>query len=149
DVSEQLFSERQLLEASESFGHMVSWELDVENGTYFSATGMRSMFGFPPGHTIITQKEFEAHVHPDDRERNRTVFLAALKGDHTLEIEYRFWNEAEQHWMTVQTAGNFVRAPNGRARLAYGFTQDITRQRAAEHALQNDKLMLESAEYLA
>ncbi|HEX7642771.1 MAG TPA: EAL domain-containing protein [Burkholderiaceae bacterium] len=149
DVSQQLFAERQLLEASESFGHMVSWELDVENGTYFSATGMRSMFGFPPGQTIINSKEFDARVHPDDRERSRTRFMAAMKGKHTLEVEYRFWNETERHWMTVQTVGNFVRASNGRACLAYGFTQDITRQRAAEQALQNDKLMLESAEYLA
>jgi diguanylate cyclase (GGDEF)-like protein/PAS domain S-box-containing protein len=149
DVSDQLLSERQLLETSESFGHMVSWELDVENGTYFSATGMRSMFGFPAGHTIITNEEFGSRVHPDDRERARAAFLAAMKGDHMLEVEYRFWNEAERHWMTVQTTGKFVRAPNGRVRLAYGFTQDITRQRAAEHALQNDKLMLESAEYLA
>ena len=149
DVSDQLLSERQLLEASESFGHMVSWELDVKNGTYFSATGLRSMFGFPPGHTIITREEFGARVHPDDLERSRAAFIAAMRGDHTLEVEYRFWNEAEQHWMTVQTTGSFVRGPDGRVRLAYGFTQDITRARAAEHALQNDKLMLESAEYLA
>ena len=149
DVSDQLLSERQLLEASESFGHMISWELDVDNGTYFSATGMRSMFGFPPTHTIVTSEEFNSLVHPDDRERARAAFMAALRNNHALEVEYRFWNEAEAHWMTVQTAGTFVRAANGRARLAYGFTQDITRQRAAEHALQNDKLMLESAEYLA
>ncbi len=149
DVSDQLLSERQLLEASESFGHMISWEFDVANGTFFSATGMRSMFGFPPGHTIITSDEFNARVHPDDLECAKTAFLAALRDHHALEIEYRFWNENERRWMTLQTAGSFVRLPEGRVRLAYGFTQDITRQREAEHALQNDKLMLESAEYLA
>ncbi len=149
DVSDQLLSERQLLEASESFGHMISWEYDVANGTFFSATGMRSMFGLPPGHTIVTRKEFNARIHPDDRERATAAFQAAMREHHALEIEYRFWNESEQRWMTLQTAGNFVQPPEGRVRLAYGFTQDITRQRAAEHALQNDKLMLESAEYLA
>ncbi|TMA45159.1 MAG: PAS domain-containing protein, partial [Deltaproteobacteria bacterium] len=48
-----------------------------------------AMLGVPAGVTVRRRDELRARIHPDDQERVRAAFEAALAGPGEYDVEYR------------------------------------------------------------
>ncbi|MGX7873728.1 EAL domain-containing protein [Mesorhizobium sp. ORM6] len=117
--------------------HLGVWDWDIANGgCYYSPTWWR-MLGYEEGELANTADLWLQLTHPDDRER------ALASGDRhiagltdAIETELRLKHK-QGHWVWVLDRGGIVeRAADGRPVRLMGVQTDISKQKAAETALE-------------
>ena len=102
------------------------WEADLMTGEVRVSDRFAAMLGVPAGVTVRRRDELRARIHPDDQERVRAAFEAALAGPGEYDVEYRSLGADGQ---VRQLASNvvIVRDASGRPLRAIGTAMDITR----------------------
>ncbi|KXB29699.1 hypothetical protein AT959_17360 [Dechloromonas denitrificans] len=154
DITRQQESEetlrryRTLLAAPSSLGHMWYWSINYADGHYETSDNSLLLLGWPDGTSRIPEAEFRARIHPEDLPHIIARRQSALRDDKPTEIDYRFWQIAQQRWIFLRSLFFFVRDPAGSPVTLYGFTQDITRHKEAEAALAKERQRIESAQVL-
>lgn len=109
---------------------MDSWEYDPKTGRAVLHGRSRQIFG-PLRREFATEQLF-ARLHPDDRERVRAQFLAAVAGVARLDAEFRIAaREGGERWLR---AAAILDTAGGTSRLV-GVLEDITRRKALEGQL--------------
>jgi PAS domain S-box-containing protein len=149
DLSEQ-HAVHQALERSEAHMRLAvdaarigTWEIDLQ-GTTQSLTwsaGYADTFGVRLEQLPQTTEELYALVHPDDHSAVRAAFLASVRDDAPLRIEFRLRGEAGWHWHEIH--GRALRAPDGRALRIGGIGMDTTERNRAEAELRAGRERLE------
>jgi PAS domain S-box-containing protein len=108
-------------------------------------------FVSPQVHAILgyTQAEwfshpgfFVEHLHPDDRERVRSLQRAARESGEPLDIEYRFLAK-DGSYVWLLDSYSVVRDESGKPWYAQGFALDVT---ARKHAEQDREALLTQAQ---
>jgi len=112
------------------------WEWDLlAREIFWIDGGHKRVFGYPIENALIPQAFWEAHLHPDDKERVMTGLDKVISGGqaHLWEDEYRF-AKANGDYAYVHDRGLIV-YEEGRATRMIGATQDITARKTAETQL--------------
>ena len=117
--------------------HLGVWDWDLENGDCFYSDTWAQMLGYTRSELADTPDLWLNLTHPEDRER------AVASGDRHLagltdiiETELRLRHK-QGHWVWVLDRGGVVeRDESGRPLRMVGVQTDISRQKAAEHALE-------------
>jgi PAS domain S-box-containing protein len=144
-LQRQRQAERQLLlteadlERAQAVAEIGSWHLHRDGRLLWSRQTYR-MFGIPAGEPLSYER-FLACVHPEDRERVDAAWQAALKGA-PYRIQHRIIVAGELRWVEERAELHF--APDGALAHADGTVRDITREKAAEEALQQINAELEA-----
>src|SRR6185437_12624805 len=88
-------SEERLRLAMES-AEVGLWDLDVATGTLFWPPRVKAMFGMSPD-ASVSMADFHAGLHPDDADRIRAAFAAALDPERRAyyDVEYRTVGKAD------------------------------------------------------
>ncbi|WP_449445867.1 sensor domain-containing protein, partial [Ureibacillus acetophenoni] len=132
------------LELAQHTGKIGSWDYNVlSNEIYWSEqlyllTGRDREDASP-----VTLEEGLAYIHPEDRERYRTVLYDAMNNSTSYEIEYRILRK-DNTLIYVFEHVELLLGENGRPVRLVGNTQDITERKLAEKKLQETKLTTEN-----
>lgn len=89
------------------------------------------IFGFAPGTVDSTREELLERVHPEDRERLRRAWDAALSEGTPYDVEYRLVRkDGDVRWIAGK--GRVHRDANGNVEQVVGTVQDITARKETE-----------------
>lgn len=87
-----------------------------------------ALWDLPPSDTV-TFEDLSAHVHPLDRERVRSAFVATRAIVGAYEIDFRIMVGDEIRWISARGIGDDTAVHMG---LAYGIFLDVTGRKQAE-----------------
>ena len=124
-----LESEERLRLALEVAG-LGTWDADLRSGTVVWSEVKERMLGFQPGGFSGKQAQFEALLHPDDRERVLGLIGESIATANELRVEYRMVCP-DGVVRTLTTSGRAFYDEAGPRRML-GVTRDVTELRAAE-----------------
>lgn len=116
-----------------------SWELDRKTMKVTGSDELFRMFGINRD-----EAHFEAFIevlHPDDREYTVAHIQRGIEHGEAYDIEHRLiLKDGTQKWM--HSMGEPVKDESGQVLFLSGITQDITKQKQAEKALQESEARL-------
>ena len=122
---------------------VVAWELNLATNEIKESGPVGVLFGRPAGFRHLSQEDFIANVHPDDRDRvGQRGGRGGAPSPDTFNDEFRVIHpDGSVHWL--MTTGSVVRDEKGRQERVLGIARDVTRRKLAEEeALRaNDALM--------
>jgi PAS domain S-box-containing protein len=128
------------LARAQQVAHIGSWELDLANlknvnanPLYWSDELFR-IFGHEPGGIEVTNDNFFAAVHPDDREPIRQAVAETLRTGRPYSIDHRVIRPDGTERIVHEQADLICDPVTGRPVKLIGTTQDVTEQKAAEMA---------------
>ncbi|MCB1889608.1 MAG: PAS domain S-box protein [Rhodocyclaceae bacterium] len=129
-------SEEQLSLAIEGAG-LGLWDWDIVSGRLeFGGSGL-AMLGYESGEVRPHYDDWEALIHPDDRDTVRQCLVEHLKGrSERFVCEYRMRHKEADRWVWIHGLGQVIHFDqNGVPLRAAGIQLDVTeRRRAEEHA---------------
>ncbi len=98
------------------------------------------LHGLPPSAVDDTHEQWVARVHPEDRERVETYFLAAVAGsDKDYKAEYRIVRPSDGQTRWIRAVAEIERDSQGRPLKLIGAHLDITDQKNAEATVQESE----------
>jgi nitrogen fixation negative regulator NifL len=144
DVTERRLADKTLRESRDNLNRaqavakMGSWQLDIPRNILKWSAETHRIFEVPADRPL-TLDAFTACIHPDDLEKVRAAWDAALHGAH-YDIEHRILCGDKIKWVRKQAEVVFDSA--GKPREGIGTVQDITEHRQAEAALESERQLL-------
>jgi PAS domain S-box-containing protein len=126
---------RQDLDYAQTVGQIGSWRLNIQRNELRWSDENYRIFGIPKG-TPLTYETFLSSVHPDDREYVDRRWQAGLRGE-PYDIEHRLIVAGEVKWVREKAVLEFDK--KGKLLGGFGTTQDITRYKRNELALQESR----------
>ena len=138
--------DRQFAEA-QALAHIGSWEWDIETDTVTWSDELFRLYGLEPQSIQVDYAEFLSRVHEADRELVRASVGRAHTEGSAFSHDHRVvWPDGSIHWLHGQ--GRVIRDVEGRPVTMAGTSQDISRRREHEVALQGarDELEIRVAE---
>lgn len=130
-MEQALHDSHENLNRAQAVARTGSWRLDTRRDELTWSDETYRIFGIPRG-TRMTYEVFLAHVHPDDRERVRQAWDAALRGA-PYDIEHRIVVGDLVKWVRERAELEFDE--NGSLLGGIGTVQDVTERRHIEEAL--------------
>lgn len=117
--------------------HLGVWDWDIANGSCFYSPTWWRMLGYEEGELADTADLWLQLTHPDDRERALASGDAHIAGlTPSIETELRLKHK-QGHWVWVLDRGGIVeRDADGQPLRLMGVQTDISKQKAAEGALE-------------
>lgn len=104
------------------------WSWNVTNDRFAMDQRGFALWDLPPSDTV-TFEDLSAHVHPLDRERVRSAFVATRAIVGAYEIDFRIMVGDEIRWISARGIGDDTAVHMG---LAYGIFLDVTGRKQAE-----------------
>jgi diguanylate cyclase (GGDEF)-like protein len=132
-MSELAQSQTSLAEAHRLAG-LSRWEWDIDKRSVSWSKEIYHVFEVPDNSVSPTVEAFWALIHPEDRNRVRASFVAALKGVAQLNLDYRVVLPNGKV-RTIHSQGATEFRPNGRAYRMRGTIQDITERKRVEEQI--------------
>ncbi|WP_341328877.1 PAS domain S-box protein [Methylotuvimicrobium sp. KM2] len=135
DITEQKRTERRL-DLALSAAKILIWEIDFTTGKLsYDSNGMSNL-GLDRATAPDTLEDWQARIHPDDRERFTALVEQTLRPSNTrsFDCEYRIdVNGGGYHWL--QTVGQVVsRDSDGQPLLGAGYSVNIDERKQTEAA---------------
>jgi PAS domain S-box-containing protein len=128
------------LAAAQRITHCGSWELDLTDLGDVNRNPLRwsdevfRIFGHEPGAIEVTNENFFAAVHPEDRERIADAVRRAIETGTMYAIDHRVIRP-DGSIRIVHEESEIQYDADGRPALMIGTVQDITERKLAEEAL--------------
>ncbi len=104
------------------------WSWNVTND-HFSMDGNGFALWNMPQSETVTFEDLSAHIHPSDRERVRSAFVATRAIVGAYEIDFRIVVAGAIRWISARGIGDDTAVHMG---LAYGIFLDVTGRKQAE-----------------
>jgi PAS domain S-box-containing protein len=115
------------------------WDWDIISDEIFVGKNYTELFGHRFENNIITSKECENFVHPEDRKRYLDYFDAILEqGDNKWSDEYRYL-KADGTYAYVKDKAIIIRNTIGEPIRIIGAMQDITKEKKLKDELQQSE----------
>ncbi len=146
DVTErkQMISElqnvKQRLELAIDSGQLGIWDWDIENDSVVWNDRMLELYGMERDQLSGTGRDWQRHVHPDDRKRVMAAMAAALKGEGDYEVDFRTLHP-DGRTIEIKTDGIVIRNAEGRAVRMIGMNRDVTERKQLEEQLRQAQKM--------
>lgn len=119
-------SDERLHLALESGAH-VTWEFDVERGSFAEVDRWARLLGLPKEAVPRTLDEWRRFLHPEDSERAYSAFLACIEGrTEEYNARYRVPSGTRPWRWTLSHGRALSRDSSGRALVILGTRTDIT-----------------------
>ncbi|WP_028232059.1 ATP-binding protein [Paraburkholderia mimosarum] len=139
---EELHESEARLRTALTAGQLGQWELDLPPTEFTASAPTRAVFGWPASGPF-TYGDFEARLHPDDRERAREAIRISIETRRDFAVECRcFWSDGTLRWVDLRARHVFDRRSR-KARLV-GVSSDITSRKTAEANLRRLNETLEA-----
>lgn len=123
-------------------GHMGSWEWELASDTIMWTPTLERMHGLEPGTFGGTVRDFEARIHPDDRDRVRAAIRRTIRKQTPLHLEHRIVRpDGVTRW--IEKRGTILRDDFGRPIRIAGVSLDVTERRESEEALRRSLASLQ------
>jgi len=123
-------SEARLQLALEAVG-MATWDWDIVNDATDYSSRLAPILGLAPGLAHLSNQEFLAIVHPEDRRSFEEAIEQALQGTDEYGLEFRvIWPDGSVHW--IASKGLVLRDAAGTPVRMIGVMIDITERKEAE-----------------
>jgi PAS domain S-box-containing protein len=138
----QALRDRQLeLVRVQRIGGVGGLDVDLANGFRSQRSPeYLHLHGLPPTAVNDTHEDWVARVHPEDRERVETNFLAAVAGsEREYKAEYRIVRPSDGRTRWIRAVAEIERDSQGRALKLIGAHLDITDQKNAEATVQESE----------
>lgn len=139
EENRRLAEERYRLAARATNDLVWDWDLATDEVSWNEARGER--FGYPHEALGTHISWWEDHIHPDDRERARAAFKAAVDGDERYAAEYRF-RKGDGTYADVYDRGFLIRGADGALTRMVGAMQDHSERNQAVAALRERESQL-------
>jgi PAS domain S-box-containing protein len=144
-AEDNLLKNQYYLTKAQEIGKIGTWELDIQKNILIWTDENYKIFGVPLG-TGLTYEIFLNRIHPDDRDYVNKKWNAALNNE-PYDIMHRLIVDDKVKWVREKADIKFDE--EGNAKIAIGFTQDLTGLKQIENALQESeekfKVMFERA----
>jgi PAS domain S-box-containing protein len=116
------------------------WYWSVETNVLVWDDNLRALYGLAPGQPVGGYEEFLGRVHPDDRQFVSESVARAIRGDGSLDYEFRILlPDGRVRWIADQ--GRVELDRDGRSRYLTGVCMDVTDRRTAEERLRQSHRM--------
>ena len=138
----QALRDRQLeLVRVQRIGGVGGLDVDLANGFRSQRSPeYLHLHGLPPTAVDDSHEQWIARVHPEDRERVETNFLAAVAGsEREYKAEYRIVRPSDGQTRWIRAVAEIERDRQGRALKLIGAHLDITDQKNAEATVQESE----------
>ena len=136
DITDLVQKEQQLHESEERVALAAEaaqigvWELNPVTRELWVSDKWRELFGFGPEEKV-TDVEFRAHVHPEDRPKRDAMIEQAITTKGGYELEFRIiLPDGTLHWIVGRA--RWVTSGDGAACRLVGVSADVTRRKEAE-----------------
>ncbi len=114
-----------------------TFELNPRTGLTKWTRELEQMYGFTPGQFGGSRADWEARLHPDDRDEFRRGFEEAV-GNGPFEKEFRvIWPDGSVRWMLCRAAS--VKGKTGAAERLIGINIDVTERKETEARLRQSQ----------
>ena len=122
------------------------WDTDILAGQMWVSPQAKSILGLPAAEMIVSQAEWVAEIHPDDRERVVKSVRDAIIGRSPVHDEIYRLRHADGHWVWIHSRGKVLkRGPNGESLRLVGTINDMSGRKAMEQRLAEVSQRLEVA----
>ncbi|MEX2485854.1 MAG: PAS domain-containing protein [Brumimicrobium sp.] len=143
DISDRKVKEQELILSNQRFEKVTEatndaiWEWDVVNDSLYWGLGYQKQFGHTISNTEINIKEWEKHLHPDDKEIVFKSLKEIVKDPQKTSWtqEYRYQN-FDLSYSYVMDRGYIIRDEKGNALRMIGAMTDITHRKEYEESLE-------------
>ena len=124
------------------------WEYNVETHQRIWSYQLFRLYGFDPAAGVPSEEIIWGMIHPDDRERKRSVFRAAVERCTPFVFEGRY-NLPDGRQRILFVRGMALPGESGRAQRVLSVVQDVTEIRRTEAQARERESLLAQAEQLA
>src|SRR5581483_3441447 len=131
EAAEALKAAEARLQLALQAGRIGTWDWNMSTGQIVWSRGHEELWGMAPGAFKGTYEEFDARLHPADRDGLSRALAQAVAGRRTFRHEFRVvWPDGSVHWVAGQGEPFFDE--DGKPVRMIGVVRDITEQRRAE-----------------
>ncbi|MGD8558992.1 MAG: PAS domain S-box protein, partial [Gammaproteobacteria bacterium] len=152
DITSRITTDQQrrnlqhLLLRAETMAEIGSWEWNLTTGKLYWSPELYRQYGIDQ--TNVPEPDFELAinvVHPDDRNKVRSIFNNALTAEHSDDhaIEYRIRRPSGEI-RYVRSQGQVIKNESGIPIFLYGIIKDITEYVHAESQIRKSNQLLEA-----
>jgi len=133
----QMLKER--LELAIDANRDVIWDWNLETGELFVTKQWKDIVGYDRSEVPYTIEEWKQYIHPENlRETLHSIRAVIIGKENYLDIAYRILHK-NGYWIWIQMRGKALYNRHGRAARMTGTHRDITVQKEAEQALEEQK----------
>ena len=116
------------------------FEKNYVTGRTYLSDRWKEMLGFRPEELLNERDEWQARIHPDDRERVITQLHAHLRGENDLyQVEYRM-QARDGAYTWISASGRAIFDQDGTPLRFIGAHMDISERIASEEALRQNEV---------
>jgi PAS domain S-box-containing protein len=123
-----------LLAQAQQIAHIGSWEWDIRSDAVTWSDELFRIYGLQPGAFEATYEGYLKLVHPEDRDRARTIVESAIRDRGPFEFDHRIIRPDGDERI-LRALGEVITDPLGTPVRMVGTGQDITEQRRLEDTL--------------
>lgn len=143
----ELIQKQGLLELGEEISDSGSFELDLTNRRTIWSPNFYRITGISPD-TVISRKEFVAHIHPDDQKEYERTLEESIRSGVGKPFIYRFIRPDNGQVVHLQANGRQVNGEGGTMRWI-GSVQDISDRILTQLELEKSQTLLVEAQKIA
>ncbi len=150
DISERRRMELKLRETNDRFllatraGSVGVWQRDIPDNRQIWDEQMFRLYGIDREQFSGAYEDWARCLHPADRDRVMAENAAAVRGNGEVDTEFRVvWPDGSVH--TVRALAQVQRDAEGKPLRVIGTTWDVTPQKEAARALEENNLLLKEA----
>jgi two-component system cell cycle sensor histidine kinase/response regulator CckA len=140
-ILDSLRESQRKLEDAQEIAHIGYWGNDIEADRIEWSDEVYRILGIEPSKDPPTIAVLQQLIHPDDRQRQAQASEVAKRGGGRYDVEYRVIRP-DGEVRTLHSIGDMVLDKSGKPLRSFGVVQDITAQKAAEHALRESHGLL-------
>ena len=143
EQKERLRRETARMRNAQRIGRMGGWDYDVGTNQLHIHKQTRELFGLPQTFLTPSDPDFEALVHPEDRETRRAALDHAIETGSPYEATYRVSTPGGN--FVVNVVGEPLVGADGKVARLIGIVQDITERARFERELISSREAAEAA----
>lgn len=133
DAEKNLREMADQLARAQEIAHLGSWQWDIRNNRIDWSEELYRIYGIEPSAFDGSYEQYQARIHPEDRERARETVQAALRSRESFSFEHRLVRpDGEVRW--VHGRGRVLLDAAGEPVRMAGTAHDITERKIAERA---------------
>ena len=128
--TEKIRRSEEALNRAQQIAHLGSWDWQLDQSDFVCSPELFAIFGITPAASGLDPESFSSYVHPDDRDRLRSVVSETKRRGGSFQVEYRLMRPDATERSVLSQGVIYLEA--GTAVRVVGTVLDITDRKRAE-----------------